>query len=51
VARKHIAWYSKRQPGGAAFRASINRVESLDEQLRKTHAFFDQLVEKQELAA
>ena len=51
VARKHIAWYSKRQPGGAAFRASINRVESLDAQLRKTHAFFDQLVEKQELAA
>ncbi len=51
VARKHIAWYSKRQPGGAAFRASINRVESIDAQLRKTHAFFDQLVEKQELAA
>ena len=51
VARKHIAWYSKRQPGGALFRASINRVESLDEQLCKTHAFFDQLVEKQELAA
>ena len=51
VARKHIAWYSKRQPGGAAFRASINRVESLDEQLRKTHAFFDRLAEKQELAA
>jgi len=51
VARKHIAWYSKRQPGGAAFRASINRVESLDEQLRKTHAFFDQLSDKRELAA
>ncbi len=51
VARKHIAWYSKRQPGGAEFRASINRVESLDEQLRKTHAFFDRLAEKQELAA
>jgi len=51
VARKHIAWYSKRQPGGAAFRATINRVESLDEQLRLTHAFFDRLAEKQELAA
>ncbi len=51
VARKHIAWYSKRQPGGAAFRASINRVESLDEQLRKTHEFFDRLTAKQELAA
>ncbi len=51
VARKHIAWYSKRQPGGAAFRATINRVESLDEQLRLTHAFFDRLAEQQELAA
>jgi len=51
VARKHIAWYSKHQVGGAAFRASINRIESLDEQLHKTHAFFDRLQEKRVLAA
>ncbi len=51
VARKHIAWYSKRQPGGAAFRATINRVESQDEQLRLTHAFFDRLAGRREIAA
>ncbi len=51
VARKHIAWYSKRQPGGAAFRATINRVESQDEQLRLTHAFFDRLAGQREIAA
>ncbi len=43
VARKHIGWYSKRQRDGAAFRRRVNRVESIDEQLRMTHAFFDRL--------
>jgi tRNA-dihydrouridine synthase B len=51
MARKHIAWYSKGQPDGAAFRQSVNRVESKDEQLRMTHEFFDSLSDERELAA
>jgi tRNA-dihydrouridine synthase B len=48
IARKHISWYSKGQRHGAAFRQSINRVESLEEQLRKTKEFFDHLIMIQE---
>jgi tRNA-dihydrouridine synthase B len=48
IARKHISWYSKGQRHGAAFRQSINRVETLDEQLRKTKEFFDHLIMIQE---
>lgn len=51
MARKHIAWYSKGQPDGAAFRRRVNRVETIDEQLRMTHEFFDSLSERRELAA
>ncbi len=51
MARKHIAWYSKGQPDGAAFRRRVNRVETIDEQLRMTHGFFDSLSERRELAA
>jgi tRNA-dihydrouridine synthase B len=51
VARKHIAWYSKGQPDGNAFRQRINRVEKLDEQLAMTHDFFDALVARREMAA
>jgi tRNA-dihydrouridine synthase B len=43
VARKHIGWYSKGHPDGAAFRRRINRVECVAEQLRMTHAYFDRL--------
>ena len=32
MARKHISWYSKGQPGGAAFRHAVNRVESGERQ-------------------
>ena len=48
IARKHISWYSKGQRHGAAFRQTINRVETLDEQLRKTKEFFDHLIMIQE---
>ncbi len=41
VARKHIAWYSKGQQHGAAFRHYVTRVESATEQLRATQDFFD----------
>jgi len=51
VARKHIAWYSKGQANGAEFRQRINCVETIDEQLSMTHAFFDTLVARQGMAA
>jgi tRNA-dihydrouridine synthase B len=51
VARKHIAWYSKGHPNGAGFRRHVNRVETIDEQLRMTHEFFDSLSDERELAA
>ena len=51
VARKHIAWYSKGQANGAGFRQRVNRVDTVREQLRTTHAFFDSLAGAQEVAA
>ncbi|MDV3237571.1 MAG: tRNA dihydrouridine synthase DusB [Gammaproteobacteria bacterium] len=51
VARKHISWYSKGQPGGAVFRDRVNRVESAAEQLALIDAFFDRLAAGEELAA
>jgi len=51
VARKHIAWYSKGQRDGNAFRQHINQVESATAQLARVHAFFEQLAEQQDLAA
>jgi len=51
VARKHIAWYSKGHPQGAAFRQLINNVDTPEQQLAFTHEFFDQLIHNKELAA
>jgi tRNA-dihydrouridine synthase B len=53
VARKHIAWYSKSHPHGAAFRQVINHVETPQQQLALTREFFHSVVlgEKEELAA
>jgi tRNA-dihydrouridine synthase B len=51
VARKHIAWYSKGHPSGADFRRRVNRVDTIDEQLRMTHAFFDSLIAAGRMAA
>jgi tRNA-dihydrouridine synthase B len=51
VARKHIAWYSKGHHDGAEFRRLVNQVETIDEQLRMTHAFFDSVAERREMAA
>ncbi len=50
VARKHISWYSKGHPHGAAFRQAVNRVETTEEQLAMVNEFFDRLMER-ELAA
>ena len=51
VARKHIAWYSKRQRNGNVFRQRINELESADAQLRYVHDYFALLSEQQGLAA
>ncbi|BAZ93206.1 tRNA-dihydrouridine synthase B [Thiohalobacter sp. COW1] len=51
IARKHISWYSKGQPGGAAFRDQVNRVETVAEQLAMTERFFEQLTQREVKAA
>ncbi len=51
VARKHISWYSKGQQGGAVFRNQVNRVESVEEQLAMTEAFFEALADSEDKAA
>ena len=40
IARKHIAWYSRSQPGGAAFRQRVNRAEDAAGQLRLIDDYF-----------
>ena len=51
IARKHISWYSKGQRHGAAFRQTVNHVDSKAEQLDLTYQFFEQLITTGELAA
>lgn len=51
IARKHISWYSKGQRHGAAFRQTVNHVDSRAEQLDLTYQFFEQLLTTGELAA
>ena len=51
VARKHIAWYSKGQPGGNRFRQQINQAETVEEQLRQVDDYFALLSEQKALAA
>ncbi len=51
MARKHICWYSKSQPHGAAFRQAVNQLETSTQQLVATRNFFDQLIINKELAA
>jgi tRNA-dihydrouridine synthase B len=43
IARKHLRWYAKDEPGNAAFRDVVNRAESADEQLRLARDYFDAL--------
>ena len=51
VARKHISWYSKGQPHGAAFRQIVNRVEDAATQRRMVNEFFEELLDRRALAA
>ncbi|MCB1802615.1 MAG: tRNA dihydrouridine synthase DusB [Gammaproteobacteria bacterium] len=46
VARKHIAWYSRTQPGGAAFRQRINAATTTKQQSDQIRDFFDRLNDK-----
>jgi tRNA-dihydrouridine synthase B len=43
IARKHISWYTKGLIGSAAFRHTMNQLQTIDEQLAATNAFFYQL--------
>ena len=43
TARKHIGWYVKALPGGEAFRARMNLIESCDLQAVAVADFFDEL--------
>lgn len=43
MARKHVSWYSKGQPGGAAFRLAVNATDGMARQLAMTRDFFDDL--------
>ena len=46
VARKHIAWYCRTQPGAAAFRQRINRAATTEEQSRLIRDYFGGLNDK-----
>jgi tRNA-dihydrouridine synthase B len=48
VARKHIAWYSKAQPGGNRFRDCINQAETAAAQLSQVQNYFAGLTERRE---
>ena len=51
VARKHISWYSKGQPGGGVFRNAVNCLQTAAEQLAMTRSFFDTQMSVAGLAA
>ena len=51
VARKHIAWYSKGQRDGNSFRQQINQLDTAEAQLAYVRDYFDQLSEREVLAA
>jgi tRNA-dihydrouridine synthase B len=45
TARKHIGWAVRALPGGEAFRAAMNTLDSADAQLRAVGSFFDELAD------
>jgi tRNA-dihydrouridine synthase B len=46
TARKHIGWAVRALPGGEAFRAAMNTLETCDAQIQAVCSFFDQLAER-----
>ena len=51
IARKHLAWYSQTQPGGAEFRRKINQTESVAVQRQLIRNLFNQNNNEKGLAA
>jgi tRNA-dihydrouridine synthase B len=51
MARKHISWYSKGQRHGGAFRDAVNRVDTIEEQLKMTEEFFERVQQDIQQAA
>ena len=50
-ARKHIGWAVRALPGGEAFRAVMNTLDSCDAQIAAVATFFDELAERHPAAA
>ncbi len=46
IARKHIAWYCRSQPGAAAFRQQVNAAQTVQEQGRIVRSYFARLNDK-----
>ncbi len=51
IARKHIGWYSRTQPGSTAFRKTINQAETPEQQQALIQAYFDYLKSTRGMAA
>ena len=49
TARKHIGWAVRALPGGEAFRAAMNTLDTCDAQVRALSSFFDELAERHPL--
>lgn len=46
VARKHLGWYCKDQPGADLFWGKVARIEDSGEQVRATEYYFKQLIQQ-----
>ena len=51
IARKHIGWYCRTQPGAEAFRHHINQVEEPEQQLKDVMSFLKQINKNEPIAA
>ena len=48
IARKHISWYTKGLAGSAAFRHSVNQIDTCEAQLEAVNRFFEQSAQQDE---
>jgi tRNA-dihydrouridine synthase B len=48
-ARKHIGWAVRALPGGEAFRAAMNTLDTCTAQVEAVSTFFDRLAEQHRL--
>ncbi|HTS55745.1 MAG TPA: tRNA dihydrouridine synthase DusB [Burkholderiales bacterium] len=51
IARKHISWYTRELAGAAIFRQTMNRLETVTEQVAAVNAFFVQCAERDQRLA